>query len=80
MVGINCGGTLPPVQAREMIEKFYEIDPDTVVKEEIAKGNLVIETADVSEKEVSIDELKTRDTDEEPTAEGAKPTYQKWQT
>jgi len=58
MVGINCGGTLPPVQAREMIEKFYEIDPDTVVKEEIAKGNLVIETADDSEKEVSIDELE----------------------
>ncbi|HSQ01941.1 MAG TPA: coenzyme F420 hydrogenase/dehydrogenase beta subunit N-terminal domain-containing protein, partial [Methanobacterium sp.] len=22
MVGVNCGGTLPPVQAREMIEKF----------------------------------------------------------
>jgi formate dehydrogenase subunit beta len=58
MIGINCGGTLPPVQAREMIEKFYEIDPDTVVKEEIAKGNLVIETADDAEKEVSIDELE----------------------
>ncbi|EKQ54809.1 MAG: coenzyme F420-reducing hydrogenase, beta subunit, partial [Methanobacterium sp. Maddingley MBC34] len=58
MIGINCGGTLPPVQAREMIEKFYEIDPDTVVKEEIAKGNLVIETADDAEKEISIDELE----------------------
>ena len=57
MVGLNCGGTLPPVQAREMIEKFYEIDPDTVVKEEIAKGNLIIETAD-DEKEISIDELE----------------------
>ena len=58
MIGINCGGTLPPVQAREMIEKFYELDPDTVVKEEIAKGNLVIETADDTEKEISIDELE----------------------
>jgi len=58
MIGINCGGTLPPVQAREMIEKFYEINPDTVVKEEIAKGNLVIETADDAEKEISIDELE----------------------
>ncbi|WP_414470209.1 Coenzyme F420 hydrogenase/dehydrogenase, beta subunit C-terminal domain [Methanobacterium sp. ACI-7] len=57
MVGVNCGGTLPPVQAREMIEKFYEIDPDTVVKEEIAKGNLIIETAD-DEKEISIDKLE----------------------
>ncbi len=58
MIGVNCGGTLPPVQAREMIEKFYEIDPDTVVKEEIAKGNLIIETADDEEKEISIDELE----------------------
>ncbi|MGB9936700.1 MAG: Coenzyme F420 hydrogenase/dehydrogenase, beta subunit C-terminal domain, partial [Methanobacterium sp.] len=58
MVGVNCGGTLPPVQAREMIEKFYEIDPDTVVKEEIAKGNLIIETIDNEEKEISIDELE----------------------
>ena len=57
MVGVNCGGTLPPVQAREMIEKFYNLDPDSVLKEEIAKGNLIIETAD-EEKEISIDELE----------------------
>jgi formate dehydrogenase (coenzyme F420) beta subunit len=57
MIGVNCGGTLPPVQAREMIEKFYDLDPDEVLKEEIAKGNLIIETAD-QEKEISIDELE----------------------
>jgi formate dehydrogenase (coenzyme F420) beta subunit len=57
MVGVNCGGTLPPVQAREMIDQFYELDPDSVVKEEIAKGNLIIETAD-EEKEISIDDLE----------------------
>ena len=57
MIGVNCGGTLPPVQAREMIEKFYDLDPDSVVKEEITKGNLVIETAE-GEKEISIDELE----------------------
>ena len=57
MIGVNCGGTLPPVQAREMIEKFYNLDPDSVVKEEITKGNLVIETAE-GEKEISIDELE----------------------
>ena len=61
MVGVNCGGTLPPVKTREMIEKFYEIDPDSVVKEEIAKGNLVIETADNEEKEISIDVLEEQD-------------------
>jgi formate dehydrogenase subunit beta len=57
MVGVNCGGTMPPVKAREMIEKFYDLDPDDVLKEEIAKGNLIIETAD-EEKEISIDELE----------------------
>jgi formate dehydrogenase subunit beta len=57
IVGVNCGGTMPPVKAREMIEKFYEIDPDAVIKEEIAKGNLIIETAD-GEQEISIDELE----------------------
>ncbi len=57
MIGVNCGGTLPPVKAREMIEKFYDLDPDDVLKEEIAKGNLIIETAD-EEKEISVDELE----------------------
>ncbi|MGL6298104.1 MAG: Coenzyme F420 hydrogenase/dehydrogenase, beta subunit C-terminal domain, partial [Methanobacteriaceae archaeon] len=58
MVGINCGGTMPPVKAREMISNFYEIDPDDVVKEEIAKGNLIIETNNNEEKEISIDTLE----------------------
>ncbi len=57
MVGLNCGGTLPPVQTIEMIEKIYKLDPENVVKEEIAKGNLIIETAD-EEKEISVDELE----------------------
>jgi len=57
MVGLNCGGTLPPVQTIEMIEKIYKLDPETVIKEEIAKGNLIIETAD-EEKEISVDELE----------------------
>jgi len=58
MLGVNCGGTMPPVKAREMIEKFYEIQPDDVVKEEIAKGKLIIETKDGAEKEIPIDDLE----------------------
>ena len=58
MVGVNCGGTMPPVKARQMIEKFYETDPDEVVKEEIAKGKLIIETKNHEEQEISIDELE----------------------
>lgn len=58
MVGVNCGGTMSPVQAREMILKFYDIDPDDVAKEEIAKGKLMVLTKDGQHKEVSIDELE----------------------
>ena len=33
-VGLNCGGTVRPEVAQEMIEKFYKVDPSKVVKEE----------------------------------------------
>jgi len=58
MIGLNCGGTMPPVKGRAMMEEFYEVDPDTVVKEEIAKGKLIVETADGTEKEIPIDDLE----------------------
>ncbi|MCD1293980.1 formate dehydrogenase [Methanocella sp. CWC-04] len=58
LIGLNCGGTLPPVKAQEMIQKFYEVNPQDVVKEEIAKGNFIIETKDHQHKEIKIDELE----------------------
>ena len=58
MVGLNCGGTMPPVKGRMMMEQFYEVDPDSVVKEEIAKGKLIVETEDCTEKEIPIDVLE----------------------
>jgi formate dehydrogenase subunit beta len=58
MIGVNCGGTMPPLPAREMIQQFYDIDPDDVVKEEIAKGKLMVLTKDGQHKEVSIDTLE----------------------
>lgn len=57
-IGLNCGGTLSPVSAREMIETFYEIDPDDVVREEIDKGKFIVELKDGSHKEISIDYLE----------------------
>jgi formate dehydrogenase subunit beta len=57
MVGVNCGGTMPPNKTRIMIDEIYNLNPDEVVKEEIAKGKLIIETED-AEKEISIDELE----------------------
>ncbi|KZX11503.1 Coenzyme F420 hydrogenase/dehydrogenase, beta subunit C-terminal domain [Methanobrevibacter curvatus] len=57
MVGVNCGGTMPPNKTRIMIDEIFNLNPDEVVKEEIAKGNLIIETHD-GEKSIKIDELE----------------------
>ena len=57
MIGVNCGGTMPPVPTMKMIRDVYELDPSDVIKEEIAKGKLIMETAD-GEKAISIDKLE----------------------
>jgi len=57
-IGLNCGGTFPPVRAQEMIQKFYETDPMNVFKGEIAKGNFIIETKDHEQLEFKIDDLE----------------------
>ena len=43
MIGVNCGGTVSPVTARKMIADKFGVDPDTVHKEEIDKGQFIIE-------------------------------------
>ncbi|HDS63097.1 MAG TPA: formate dehydrogenase [Methanofollis liminatans] len=58
MIGLNCGGSVSPVTARKMIADKFETDPDTVVKEEIDKGQFIIMTADGQHKGISIDVLE----------------------
>lgn len=58
MIGVNCGGTMPPVPTINMIKDVYGLDPSKVVKEEISKGNLIIETDDGQEKGIKIDDLE----------------------
>jgi formate dehydrogenase subunit beta len=58
MIGVNCGGTVKPNMARKMIKEKFEVDPDTVVKEEIDKGQFIIVTADGKHKGISMDELE----------------------
>ena len=58
MIGVNCGGTLPPVPTMNMIKEVYELDPKDVVKEEISKGKLIMETADGEEKGFGIEDLE----------------------
>ena len=41
-----------------MIREIYELDPKDIVKEEISKGILIMETADGEEKGFRIDDLE----------------------
>ncbi|MCE5214069.1 MAG: Coenzyme F420 hydrogenase/dehydrogenase, beta subunit C-terminal domain, partial [Methanobacterium sp.] len=58
MVGVNCGGTFPPVPTRNMIKDFYGVNPDDVVNEEITQGKFMVETFEDSVIERSIDDLE----------------------
>ncbi|HVP94997.1 MAG TPA: Coenzyme F420 hydrogenase/dehydrogenase, beta subunit C-terminal domain [Methanoregulaceae archaeon] len=57
MIGVNCGGTVSPVLARKMIAQKFEVDPEIVHKEEIDKGQFIIEY-EGGHKGISIDELE----------------------
>ena len=46
LIGVNCGGTMPPIPTMRMIEDVYELDPKDIIKEEISKGKLIMETAE----------------------------------
>ena len=57
MIGVNCGGSVSPVMARKMIADKYGVDPDKVHKEEIDKGQFIIEY-EGGHKGISVDELE----------------------
>ena len=57
MIGVNCGGSVSPVMARKMIKEKFEIDPDKVTKEEIDKGQFIVEY-EGGHKGISMDELE----------------------
>ncbi len=57
MIGVNCGGTVSPITARKMIADKFGVDPNTVHKEEIDKGQFIIEY-EGGHKGISIDELE----------------------
>jgi len=57
MIGVNCGGTVSPVKGRKMIAEKFGVDPNAVHKEEIDKGQFIIEY-EGGEKGISMDELE----------------------
>lgn len=56
-IGVNCGGSVNPIVARKMISAKYGVDPDMVHKEEIDKGQFIIEY-EGGHKGISVDELE----------------------
>ncbi len=58
MIGVNCAGTVKPNMARKMIKDKFGVDPDTVVKEELDKGQFTIQTADGKHKSMPLEELE----------------------
>ncbi len=58
-IGLNCGGTFEPRVVLEILEE-HDVDPLDVEREEVAKGNLIIELRDGEEIKVSIDDLEER--------------------
>jgi formate dehydrogenase subunit beta len=57
LIGVNCGGSVSPILARKMIADKFGVDPDKVHKEEIDKGQFIIEY-EGGHKGISIDELE----------------------
>ena len=57
MIGLNCGGSVSPVVARKMIADKFEVDPNIVHKEEIDKGQFIIEY-EGGHKGIKIDDLE----------------------
>ncbi len=60
MIGLNCGGSVSPITAREMIADKFGVDPNDVIKEEIDKGQFIIEY-EGGHKGISMDELEEAD-------------------
>jgi formate dehydrogenase (coenzyme F420) beta subunit len=57
LLGLNCGGTLPPVPIRECINNLYNMDADAVLNLEVLKGKLIINSSE-NEKAIYIKELE----------------------
>lgn len=57
MIGVNCGGSVSPALARKMIREKYEVEPEMVKKEEIDKGQFIIETEE-GHKGIAMDILE----------------------
>ncbi|MHC1567483.1 MAG: Coenzyme F420 hydrogenase/dehydrogenase, beta subunit C-terminal domain [Candidatus Syntropharchaeia archaeon] len=59
LIGLNCSGTMLPLAMRNMIEVLCQLDPDSVIKEEIIAEKLILKTKN-GEKAIKIDEIEEK--------------------
>lgn len=60
MVGLNCGGTMPPVSTVESVRDLFGVDPDTVTGIEIERGELIFKRDRGEDLTISIDEAEKK--------------------
>lgn len=60
LVGLNCTGTLPSVNSKQMFEEEFKVDPADVVREDIDEGKLTIWLKDGTEKVKDLEGLELK--------------------
>jgi len=60
LIGINCTGTLPSANAKNMFRDEFEVDPADIVAEDIEDNKLIIKLKDGTEKEKELAELEQK--------------------
>ncbi|MCS3924038.1 Coenzyme F420 hydrogenase/dehydrogenase, beta subunit C-terminal domain [Methanosalsum natronophilum] len=58
LIGLNCGGTITPKTAIDMIENKFGIEHSSVVNEKISKGHFLVFTKNGETHSLPIDELE----------------------
>lgn len=59
LLGINCGGTLPPVETCLTL-KEYGINPEQVLDLGVSQGDLIIKIRGTENRKISLDELEEK--------------------
>jgi formate dehydrogenase subunit beta len=60
LIGLNCTGTLPSVNAKSMMKDEFGVNPADVVSEDIEDNELIIRLKDGSEKKKGLTELEEK--------------------
>jgi len=58
LIGVNCTGTLPPARSKKMLVDEFEVNPASVVAEDIEDNKLIIILKDGTEKERDLAKLE----------------------